>query len=110
MTAGCLKKQLGKWILEDRPKDKDFSYRLTGKDSTLILHGFVFLVDTIKGDSEDPKLLMKFMFIVFIAIKLRDCASKFSVYHITPPVVQELQEISHDYFAAVVLFTDKGTV
>ena len=29
------------------------------------------------------------------------------MYHITPPVVQELQEISHDYFTAVVLVTDK---
>ena len=34
------------------------------------------------------------------------------MYHITPPVVQELQEMSRDYFTAVVLFTDKvsGTV
>ena len=29
--------------------------------------------------------------------------------HMTPPVVQELQEISHDYFTAVVLFTGKGS-
>ena len=107
VKAGRLKKQIGKWILEDRPKDKDFSYRLTGKDSKLVLHGFMFLVDAIKGDSENPKLLMKLIYLVFIAIKLRDCASRFSMYHITPPVVQELQEISHDYFTAVVLFTDK---
>lgn len=112
VKAGRLKKQLGKWILEDRPKDKDLCYRLTGKDSRVILHGFMFLVDAIKGDSENPKLLMKLMFIVFIAIKLTDCASRFSMYHITPPVVQELQEMSRDYFTAVVLSTDKvsGTV
>ena len=112
VKAGRLKKQLGKWIIEDRSRDKDFSYRLTGKDSKLVLHGFMFLVDAIKGDSENPTLLMKLICIVFIAIKLRDCASRFSMYHITPPVVQELQEISHDYFTAVVLFTGKvsGTV
>ena len=34
------------------------------------------------------------------------------MYHISPPVVQELQEMSQDYFTAVVLFTDNvwGTV
>ena len=101
VKAGHLKKQLGKWILEDRSKDKDFSYRLTGKDSKLVLHGFMFLVDAIKGDSENPELLMKLICIVFMAIKLRDCASRFSMYHITPPVVQELQEMSQDYFTAV---------
>ena len=50
---------------------------------------------------------MKLICIVFIAIKLRDCASRFSMYHSTPTVVQELQQMSHDYFTAVVLFTDK---
>ena len=112
MKAGRLKKQLEKWILEDRSKDKEFFYRLTGKDSRLVLHGFMCLVDAIKGDSEDPTLLMKLIYNVFIAIKLRDCASRFSMYHITPPAVQELQEISHDYFKAVVLFSGKvsGTV
>ena len=112
VKAGCLKKQLEKWILEDRSKDKDFSYRLTGKDSRLVLHGLMFLVDAIKGDSENPTLLMKLIYNVFIAIKLRDCTSRFSMYHITPPAVQELQEISHDYFKAVVLFSGKvsGTV
>ena len=64
----------------------------------------MFLVDAIKGDSENPTLLMKLIYNVFIAIKLRDCASRFSMYHMTPPAVQELQEISHDYFKTVVLF------
>ena len=107
VKAGRLKKQLGKWILEDRSKDKDFSYRLNGKDSRLVLHGFMFLVNAIKGDSENPTLLIKLICIVFIAIKLRDCAARFSMYHITPPAVQELQEVSHGYFTAVVLFSGK---
>jgi len=42
VKAGRMKKQQGKWLLEDRTKDKDFSYRLTGKDSRLILHGFMY--------------------------------------------------------------------
>lgn len=95
VKAGRLKKQMGKCILEDRPKDKDFSYRLTGKDSKLVLHGFMFLVDAIKGDSENPELITKLICTVFIAIKLRDCISRFSMYHITPTVVQELQQMSH---------------
>ena len=108
VKAGRLKKQLGKWMLEDRSKDKDFSYRLTGKDSRLILHGFMYLVNAIRGDSDDPKLLMKLLFIVFIAMKLRDCASIFSMYHITQPAIDELKVLARDYFTAVTLFT--GTV
>ena len=112
MKAGRLKKQLRKWILEDRSKDKGFSYRLTGKDSRLLLHGFMFLIHAIKGDSVNPTLLMKLICIVFIAIKSRDCALQFSMYHITLRAVQELQEISKDYFTAVVFFSRNvsGTV
>lgn len=75
VKAGRLKRQLGKWMLEDRSKDKDFTYRLTRKDSRLILHGFMFLVNATKGDSDD------LFCIVFNAIKLRDCASILSMYH-----------------------------
>ena len=49
VKAGRLKKQLAKWVIEDRTRDKDFSYRFTGKDSKLILHGFMYLVDAIRG-------------------------------------------------------------
>lgn len=73
---------MGKWILEDRLKDKDFCYRLIEKDFRVILYGFMFLVDVIKGDSENFKLFMKFMFIVFIVIKLRDCVLRFFMYYI----------------------------
>ena len=59
VKAGRMKKQLGKWLLEDRGKDKDFTYRLTGKDSRLILHGFMYLVRAIQGDSTDHKLVMR---------------------------------------------------
>ena len=59
LKAGRMKKQLGiKGLLEDRAKDEDFTYRLTGKDSRLILHGFMYLVKAIQGDSNDPTLLM----------------------------------------------------
>ena len=33
VKAGRMRKQLGKCLLGDRGKDKDFTYRLTGKDS-----------------------------------------------------------------------------
>ncbi|CAH3038070.1 unnamed protein product, partial [Porites lobata] len=71
VKAGRMKKQLGRWLLEDRAKDKDFTYRLTGKDSRLILHGFMYLVKAIQGDSNDPKLIMRLLPIVFIGIRLR---------------------------------------
>jgi len=54
VKAGQVKKQLGKWMVENRSKDKHFSYRFTGKDSRWVLHGFMYLVDAIKGNSDDP--------------------------------------------------------
>ena len=68
----------------------------------------MYLVNAIKGDSEDPQLLMKLLFTVFIAIKLRDCASIFSMYHISQPAIDKLKGLARDYFTAVILFT--GTV
>lgn len=35
-----------------------------------MLHGFMYLVNAIKGDSEDPKCLMKLMYTVYIALNL----------------------------------------
>ena len=104
VKAGRMTKQLGKWLIEDRAKDKDFTYRLTGKDSRLILHGFMYLVEAIRGDSNEPKLLMKLLAIVYIGIKLRDCAAIFSMYHLTEENLAKLQQLSHDYFTAVALF------
>ena len=49
VKATRLKKQLLKWLLEDRKHDKPFTYRFTGKDSRLILHGFMHLVSAIKA-------------------------------------------------------------
>ena len=42
VKAGRMKKQLGKWLLQDRGKDKNFTYRLTGKDLQLIFHAFMY--------------------------------------------------------------------
>ena len=84
-------KIFGKWRVEERSKDKDFSYRFTGKVSRLVLHGFMYLVDAIKGNSDDPKLLMKLSFIAFIAVTLRDCSSIFSMYRVTPQDIEKSQ-------------------
>ena len=81
-------------MLEDRGKDKDFTYRLTGKDSRLILHGFMYLVKAIHGDSTDHKLL------------------SFSMYHFTEEALAKLPKLCHDYFTAAALFGSSvsGTV
>lgn len=70
------------------------------------------LVDAIKGNSDDPKLLMKLSFITFIAVELRDCSSIFSMYHVSPQDIENLKGLAHDYFTAVTLFTGSvsGTV
>ena len=104
VKAGRMKKQLGKWLLEDRGKDKDFTYRLTGKDSRLILHEFKYLVRAIQGDSTDHKLAMKLLPIVFIGTKLRDCAAIFSMYHLTEEDLAKRPQLCHDYLNAAALF------
>ena len=100
-----LKNQLMKWIFEDRSKEKQFSYRFTGKDSKLILHGFMYLIDAIRGKSTNPALLSKLLTLVFIAINLRDSVSLFSMYDFSQEKLIKLQSCSSDYFTALVLFT-----
>jgi hypothetical protein len=62
VKASRLKKQLVKWLIDDRTSNKDFTYRFTGKDSKLFLHGFMYLLKAIKGDSNDLRLLAKLFF------------------------------------------------
>lgn len=81
VKATRLKKRLVKWLLEDRKHDEPFTYRFTGKDSRLILHGFMHLVSAIRGKSTDAKLLVKLLIIIFIALRLREAISLFSMYH-----------------------------
>ena len=105
VKAGQLKKQLSKWLIDDRIRDKDLSYRFTGKDSKLILHGFMYLVNAIRGDSDYLTLLAKLIFLSFIAVKLRDCVAYFSGYNLSEENLLKLPSLSHDYFTAVVLFS-----
>ena len=62
VKATRLKKQLVKWLMDERTRNKDFTYRFTGKDSKLFLHGFMYLLNAIKGDSNDLKQLAKLLF------------------------------------------------
>ena len=104
VKVGRMKKQLGKWLLKNRGKDKNFTYRLTGKDSQQIFHGFKNLIKAIQGDSKDPKLLMHLLPIVFIGTNLRECAAIFSMYHLTEENLSKLPQLCHAYFTAVALF------
>ena len=104
VKATRLKKQLVKWLMDERTRNKDFTYRFTGKDSKLFLHGFMYLLNAIKGDSNDLKLLAKLLFLAFVALKLRDCAAHFSAYYMNEENLQELSSLAHDYFTALVLF------
>ena len=70
VKATRLKRQLVKWLCDERSKNKDFSCRFTGKDSCLALGGFMFLIDAIRGDRNNVQLLTKLLIIVFIAVKL----------------------------------------
>ena len=105
VKAGRLKKQLAKWLIDDRSRDKDFSYRFTGKDSKFILQGFMYLLNAIRGDSPDLKLLSKLLFLSFAAIKLRDCSACFSMYSLSEENLLNTSSLAHDYFFATVLFS-----
>ena len=106
VKATRLKKQLVKWLVDERVKNKPFSYRFTGKDSQLVLGGFMYLISAIRGDRNCHKLLGKLLIIVFIAIRLRDCVSLFSKYHFCEQDLQQLFLCCSEYFTAKVLFCD----
>ena len=107
VKATRLKKQLVKWLVDERVKNKPFTYRFTGKDSQLVLGGFMYLIDAIRGGRSSPMLLGKLLIIVFIAIRLRDCVSLFSMYHFCEQHLQELFQYCSQYFTAKVLFCDQ---
>ena len=107
VKATRLKKQVVKWLFDS--KNKDFSYRFTGKDSSLVLAGFMFLIDAIRGGRSDPKLLTKLLIIVFIAVKLRDSVSLFSMYHFSDEKLKQLSLYTSEYVTAKVLFCDTLT-
>lgn len=65
----------------------------------------MFLVNAIRGDSEDPRLLSKLIFLVFLGIKLRDCLSYCSMYHLSQENLRKLPSLSNEYFTAAVLFS-----
>ena len=99
-----LKKQLVRWLIEDKSKDKEFSYRFTGQDSKLILRGFMHLVHAIRGDSTEPTFICDLLVIAFTATKLRDSVSLFSMYHFSQAKLQQLKFSASHYFSALVLF------
>ena len=62
------------------------------------MHGFMYLVKAIQGDSNDPKLLLRLLPIVFVGIRLRDCAAIFSMNHLTEESLAKLPQLCSDYF------------
>ena len=106
VKATRLRKQLVKCIFEEREHDKNFTYCFTGKDSRLILHGFMHLVCAIKGKSTDVKLTTKLLIIVFLALKLRQSISLFSMYHFSEDNVERLHSVTSQYWSALSLLGD----
>ena len=108
VKATRLKKQLIKWLLADHDNhddhDKNFTYRFTGKDSRLILHGFMHLVTAIRGESTDVKLLVKLLNIIFIALRLKKATSLFSMYHFSEEKLERLFLVTSEYWTALTLF------
>ena len=92
-----------------RSKNKDFSYRFTGKDSSLVLAGFMFLIDAIRCGRSDIKLLTKLLIIVFIAVKLQDSVSLFTMYHLSHEKLKQLSLYTSEYITAKTLFCDALT-
>ena len=109
VRATRLKKQLVKWLVDGRPKNQDFSYRFTGKDSKLVLAGFMHLIVAIRGSRNDPKLMAKLLIIVLIAIRLRNSVSLFSMYHFSEEKLQQLCISTSEYITAKILFFDSLT-
>lgn len=110
VKATRLRKQLVRWLLDERSQNKDFSYRFTGKDSHLVLAGFMFLIDAIRGGrTNNGKLISKLLIIVFIAIRLRDSVSLFSMYHFSEEKLEKLSQYTSEYITSKILFYDTVT-
>ena len=87
--ASRLYKKIKKWLKKGRKKK--FEYRFTGKETKCFCHKFMFLIDSLRRESDLGPESLRLMSVAFAALQLRDAVSKFSRVATNAAICQELK-------------------
>ena len=105
LKATRLAKKVKKWFCDGHLKNKDLAYRFTGKESLIMSHHFMKLVESLALEDDQPTHLFSFHMFAVIAVNLRDAVSLFSRINITEEELIRLREVSCKYFRGCALFS-----
>ena len=99
VKATRLRKKLMAWFKSGRAKK--FDYRVTGRDSRLLAHNFMSLINALTSITDSDQAKLKLATISFCCVKLRDAVSMFSRIAVDKNVLVELKSCCSQFFNAV---------
>ena len=70
-----LPKKIIRWFNETKAEGKHFDYRFTGRDSRMLLHNFMYLIESLESPHDSAGQKFKIHVFAFIALQL-----KYAVY------------------------------
>ena len=101
VKATRLRKKLLTWFKSGRAKK--FDYRFTGRDSRLLAHNFMSLINALTSLDDSDQIRLKLATIAFCCLKLRDAVSMFSRVIVDKEVLIEMKSCCLQFFNAVSL-------
>ena len=97
-----LYKKVLNWFKSGR--SKKFDYRFTGKDSRLISHNFMFLIDSLAMPLDSKQSQLRLATFAFCCLKLRDAVSLFSRIIVgNVSMISDLKNCCLQFFNAISL-------
>ena len=103
MLKYCGRNVLLLWFNENKGSGKEFCYRLTGKDSLMFLHNFMFIIDILEKDYTG--MHSKHLHIhAFLCLCLRDSVTLFSRINITDRQASMLKKHCSNFVRGYSLF------
>ena len=106
LKATRLAKKVRKWFCDDRLKNKELEYRVTGKESLTMCHQFMTLLSALELEDDQPVHIFALHLFATIAVNLRDSVSVFSrIKKVTDEEVMILTVVTRNYFRACALFS-----
>ena len=91
MKAKCLGRKVKKWYDETQGNGQDLLYRFTGKDSRLLCHNFMRLIERLSSKNDSHQQRKTVLIFAYLGMRIRDCVSLFSRFDLTVEHLTELR-------------------
>ena len=101
VKASRLRKKVLTWFRNGRTKS--FDYRFNGKESKLLCHNFMRLINCLSSPDDSQEAKLRLATLAFCCVKLRDAVSMFSRVVVNKEVLDELRTCCRQFFNAVSL-------